>query len=167
MQSCIAALRVSASRIRFTLYDAHAAERVRYRGLIAEIGSSTRLEVWDGDGRPVAALAWRAETFDHRAASREVLRTAADLIQDAPVVAIGHRVRQGGFPGPVCVTPKVLADLVAAAGTPPPDLAAIEAIAEAAPHIPQVACFDPGPFGRTDDAAIARQTRAVLGLDMA
>lgn len=147
MDRCIAAVDAAASSIKFTLYEADVPDAVRYRGRIAQIGSRPRLQVWTGDGREVAELSWREEAFDHRAASREVLRTAGDLIRGAPVIAIGHRVLNGGLrSGPVRVQSEILEDLAALALlTPwrkPHDLDALEAIAEAAPHIPQVACFD-------------------------
>lgn len=147
MTPCIAALDAGPAGITFTLYDA-ATDALRYRGRIEAIGAAPRLRVWSGAGELVAELTWRPDALDHRGASREVLRTAADLINDAPVIAIGHRVADGGpdYPGPVRVSPKVLARLAAlpsvAPSRQPYNLAALEALAEAAPHIPQTASFD-------------------------
>jgi acetate kinase len=65
-----------------------------------------------------------------------------------PVAAVGHRVVHGGtkYAAPVRVDPGVIAELRAlvplAPLHQPHNLAPIEAIAEGAPSIPQVACFD-------------------------
>ena len=66
----------------------------------------------------------------------------------ARVLGVGHRVVHGGatFAGPTIVTPEVLAELRAlvplAPLHQPHNLAAIEAVAERLPGVPQVACFD-------------------------
>lgn len=176
MPPCIAALEAGPSSISFTLYDAGVAERVRYRGQIESIGAAPRLRVWNGEGRQVAELSWRPDALDHRGASREVLRTAADLIHGAPVIAVGHRTAHGGGrSGAARVDRDLLIELAAlsqlAPSRQPYNLAAMEALAEAAPHIPQVACFDTAfaptsPVAISDvHLAIARQTRDLLGLD--
>lgn len=179
MTPCIAALEAGPSSISFTLYDA-TADVVRCRGRIEAIGASPRLRVWDGENRLVAELTWRPDALDHRGASREVLRTAADLIDGAPVIGIGHRTAHGGHrSGPVLIDAEVLVELAAlspfAPRRQPYAVAAMEALAEAAPHIPQVACFDAvfhgGQLAHETVAmsdphlAIARQTRGLLGLN--
>ena len=64
------------------------------------------------------------------------------------VVGVGHRVVHGGarFTGPTVVNPEVLAalrELVPLAPLHQPhNLAAIEAVSERLPDVPQVACFD-------------------------
>jgi acetate kinase len=66
----------------------------------------------------------------------------------ARVVGVGHRVVHGGarYARPTIVTPQVLEDLRAlvplAPLHQPYNLAAIEAVAERLPGVPQVACFD-------------------------
>jgi acetate kinase len=66
----------------------------------------------------------------------------------ARVLGVGHRVVHGGarYSGPVVVTPPVLEDLRALVPLAPLhqryNLAAIEAVAERLPDVPQVACFD-------------------------
>jgi acetate kinase len=96
----------------------------------------------------VAERSWADGDLDHKAATREILKSARDLIGDAPVLAVGHRVVHGGtdYAAPVRIDAKVLAALETL--TPlaplhqPHNLSAIAAIIEAAPHMPQVACFD-------------------------
>jgi acetate kinase len=64
------------------------------------------------------------------------------------VLGVGHRVVHGGpkYAGPVVVTPEVLAELRTliplAPLHQPYNLAAIEAVGERLPGVPQVACFD-------------------------
>ncbi len=64
------------------------------------------------------------------------------------VLGVGHRVVHGGakYAGPCVVTPEVLDDLRAliplAPLHQPYNLAAIEAVSERLPGVPQVACFD-------------------------
>ncbi len=72
----------------------------------------------------------------------------AHSIADARVLAVGHRVVHGGsrYRGPVVVTPQVLEDLRTliplAPLHQPYNLAAIDAVFERMPKVPQVACFD-------------------------
>ena len=64
------------------------------------------------------------------------------------VLGVGHRVVHGGatFSGPTIVTPAVLETLRAlvplAPLHQPHNLAAIDAVSERLPDVPQVACFD-------------------------
>jgi acetate kinase len=77
----------------------------------------------------------------------------------ARVLGVGHRVVHGGarFTKPVVVTPEILAELKEliplAPLHQPYNLAAIEAVEERLPGVPQVACFDTS-FHR-DHAAVA------------
>jgi acetate kinase len=67
---------------------------------------------------------------------------------DAQMVGVGHRVVHGGtrYACPTVVTPQVLAELYRlvplAPLHQPYNLAAIEAVSERFPNVPQVACFD-------------------------
>ena len=64
------------------------------------------------------------------------------------MLGVGHRVVHGGpqFAGPTIVTPQILAELreliPLAPLHQPYNLAAIEAVSERLPGVPQVACFD-------------------------
>ncbi len=68
----------------------------------------------------------------------------------ARVLGVGHRVVHGGvrYAQPVRLTPQILADLrelvPLAPLHQPYNLAAIEAVFERLPDVPQVACFDTG-----------------------
>ena len=108
----------------------------------------------DAAGAVVAERRWTAGELDHHAATAEILKVGRELLAGRPVVAFGHRVVHGGteFAAPVLVDAAVieaLAKLVPLAPLHQPhNLAPIEAIAAAAPAMPQVACFDTA-FHRT------------------
>jgi acetate kinase len=85
----------------------------------------------DGGSALVYVNQWLRATFD-----------------GAHIVGVGHRVVHGGtrHAGPAIVTPELLAELrelvPLAPLHQPYNLAAIEAVAERLPDVPQVACFD-------------------------
>jgi acetate kinase len=151
---CIAVVNAGSSSIKFGLYDGGPDLAVLHRGKIEGLGVAPRLEAKDAEGATVAERSWAATELDARAAVREVLLTARELAQGRPVAGIGHRVVHGGteFAAPVRVDPSVFAALEKliplAPLHQPHNLAAIETVTEAAPHIPQVACFDTA-FHRT------------------
>lgn len=148
MSASVAVLNAGSSSIKFAVYDAGPDEALLFRGLLEQIGAKPHLRVVGPAGEALAEQHWPAEGFDHKAATREVLRTAIELNRPRTVVAVGHRVVHGGamYAAPVVVDAKVLE--VLASLTPlaplhqPHNLAAIETILEAVPHVPQVACFD-------------------------
>jgi acetate kinase len=148
MNGCIAVLNAGSSSIKFALYDAGNTESSRYRGQIEQIGVAPHLHVVDVDGAQVADRNWPADGFDHRAATQVLLDTSRELLRGEPVKAVGHRVVHGGtdYAAPIRVDADVIAALSKLAPLAPlhqpHNLAPIKAIAEAAPHIPQVACFD-------------------------
>jgi acetate kinase len=148
LSGCIAVVNAGSSSIKLAVYEAGPAECILFRGQVAAIGVSPRLQFANGHGEVVAERRWQAEGLDHQAAARELLETAAELISGTRVIAIGHRVVHGGlnYSAPVRVNTEVMAALEALSPLAPlhqpHNLAAIEAIAEAAPDIPQVACFD-------------------------
>jgi acetate kinase len=148
MNGCIAVLNAGSSSIKFALYEDSSSEAALFRGQVEQIGLSPRLHVKDAKGEPVAEQSWPAEGFDHRAATRELIETARGLMGGTPFVGVGHRVVHGGvqYAAPTRVDAGVIADLAALAPLAPlhqpHNLAPIETIAEGAPHIPQVACFD-------------------------
>jgi acetate kinase len=157
--ACIGVVNAGSSSIKFGLYDARPGLPLLYRGRIEGIGVSPNLKVVSATGESVAERNWRAEDLDTRAATREVLVAAAGFARrhGRTVSAIGHRVVHGGtaFAAPVRVDDAVFAALERliplAPLHQPHNLAAIDTIAEAAPHIPQVACFDTA-FHRTQPA---------------
>ena len=154
---CLAVLNAGSSSIKFGLYEAGTDGPLLFRGQIERIGSAAHLKATSAAGEPVAERNWANGALDHHGAANEIVRLARELLAGRPVLAVGHRVVHGGaeFAAPVRVDAAVLAKLAKlvplAPLHQPHNLAPIEAIAKAAPQIPQVACFDTA-FHRTQPA---------------
>lgn len=154
MAKSVAVLNAGSSSIKFAVYGLDPDKTPVFRGQIEQIGVSPRLHISNGKGVCVAEAAWSARELDHRSAAKVILETVRDLLKGARVAAIGHRVAHGGvdYAAPIRMNADVLQNLVKL--TPlaplhqPHNLAPIEAIAAAAPDMPQVACFDTA-FHRT------------------
>ena len=154
---CLAVLNAGSSSIKFALYEAGKDGPLLYRGQVERIGSAAHLKAVDVSGAVVAEGDWPKGALDHRGATNEIIRLAREMLAGRPVLAVGHRVVHGGeeFSGPARVDAALVAKLARlvplAPLHQPHNLAPIEAIAEAAPHIAQVACFDTA-FHRTQPA---------------
>jgi acetate kinase len=154
---CIAVLNAGSSSIKFAHYEAGHDGALLFRGQIENVGLAPHLKAVDAAGAVVAERRWANGVLDHHAATAEILKVGRELLAGRPVIAFGHRVVHGGteFARPVLVDPAVieaLARLVPLAPLHQPhNLAPIEAIAAAAPTMPQVACFDTA-FHRTQPA---------------
>jgi acetate kinase len=148
MADCIAVLNAGSSSIKFALYQHGQDQHLLFGGQVEQIGVAPKLTVKDSDGEKVLENSWGAKDLDHRTATTTIIETAIGLLGGKPVSGIGHRVVHGGtqFTAPALVTREVVASLRTfcplAPLHQPHNLAPIEAIASAAPHIPQVACFD-------------------------
>jgi acetate kinase len=118
------------------------------RGQIEGIGTAPRMSARDGAGTVVATPAPGEAVKDGRAALAHVSEWLRATFGGARVIGVGHRVVHGGarHTGPARVTPAVMAELrelvPLAPLHQPYNLAAIEAVAERLPEVPQVACFD-------------------------
>jgi acetate kinase len=151
---CIAVVNAGSSSVKFGLYAIGDGDQALYRGKVEGIGASPQLRVTGADGAVAVDRSLPPEQTDQRSAVREVLMTAADLVRGTAIGGIGHRVAHGGtaFASPTRIDARVLDALRGliplAPLHQPHNLAAIDAIAEAAPHIPQVAVFDTA-FHRT------------------
>jgi acetate kinase len=156
-QGCVAVLNAGSSSIKFALYESDSDGALLFRGQVEGIGLASHLKVANSAGEIVAERNWAKGTLDHRGATAEIMKLGRDLLKGRPVLAFGHRVVHGGteFSAPVKIDARVLAALARlvplAPLHQPHNLAPIEAIAEAAPHMPQIACFDTA-FHRTQPA---------------
>ncbi len=146
----ILVLNAGSSSIKFAVFGAGLEER--HRGIAAGIGGASFLEI---DGA-------RAESpfIDHRAALTAVLRALVEKgVEPGSMRAAAHRVVHGGrhLSQPVRVTDEVLREISSC--TPlaplhnPHNLAAIEALAEIAPDLPQFASFDTAFHATNPDVA--------------
>ena len=144
-------LNAGSSSLKFCVYCRPEAEawRLEARGQIEGIGTSPRFSAKDGHGERVADQALDgSQVHDGRTALDSLAAWLRTQYGGARVLGVGHRVVHGGaaFTGPTIVTPQILEELKAliplAPLHQPHNLAAIEAVSERLPGVPQVACFD-------------------------
>ena len=148
-------LNVGSSSVKFALYAMPSLELL-CRGGVEAIGSErAKLTV---TGPRAAGLEGAAPLGgDHADVAAELLRAFAERLPDVALIGAGHRVVHGGtaFRDPVRIDARVLETLERfvplAPSHQPQNLAAIRAVAAAAPGLPQVACFDTA-FHRTQPA---------------
>lgn len=150
----LAVFNAGSSSIKFALFEDNPEYPILFRGQVEKLGVAPRLVVRNSDDEQIVERSWLAAELDHAAATTTILQTAIELLGGRHVRAVGHRVVHGGtkFASPIVVSSEVVSDLRAlcplAPLHQPHNLAGIDAIASAAPHIPQVACFDTA-FHRT------------------
>jgi acetate kinase len=125
--------------------------QIAARGQIEGIGTSPRLSVKDAQGAVLANNSLDVAVVDGHAAAIDAL---ASWIRSkwggARVLGVGHRIVHGGvrYGKPVLLTRQILSDLYElvplAPLHQPYNLAAIDAVFERIPDVPQVGCFDTG-----------------------
>jgi acetate kinase len=141
-------LNAGSSSLKFSVFQRSAdqAWQVGVRGQIEGIGTSPRLSVKDSFGGNLADQ--DVSVRDGREAIHALATWLRSKFGGSRVVAVGHRVVHGGphFAGPTILNSEVLAqlrELVPLAPLHQPhNLAAIEAVFERLPDVPQLACFD-------------------------
>lgn len=144
----LAVVNAGSSSIKFALFEHDPEFPVLLRGQVEKLGVAPRMVVKNGNGQQLIERSWGPSELDHGSATTTILETVVGLLEGRQVAAVGHRVVHGGtqFSAPVLVNANVLAELrrlcPLAPLHQPHNLAAIDAIARAAPQIPQVACFD-------------------------
>jgi acetate kinase len=145
-------LNAGSSSLKFCVFR-HRGEKawqVAARGQIEGIGTSPRLSVKDTQGEILADNSLDAGVSDGHAAIDALASWLRSQWGGARVLGVGHRVVHGGvrYGQPVRLTKQILADLYElvplAPLHQPYNLAAIEAVFERLPDVPQVACFDTG-----------------------
>ena len=143
-------LNAGSSSLKFCVYRRSEGEswRLEARGQIEGIGTSPRLSVKDAEGASLADETLDVDVRDGRQALNALASWLRSRYGGARVLGVGHRVVHGGarHARPIVVTRQVLADLrqliPLAPLHQPYNLAAIEAVFERLPDVPQVACFD-------------------------
>jgi acetate kinase len=149
-------LNAGSSSLKFCTYrrTEQDAWRLDSRGQIEGIGSAPHFVAKDAGGQRLVDRDLDSAVRDARAALDALALWLRERYDDARVTGVGHRVVHGGprYSSPTVVTPQVLDELRTlvplAPLHQPYNLAAIEAVAERLPEVPQVACFDTG-FHRT------------------
>jgi acetate kinase len=150
MDDYAAVLNAGSSSLKFCIYQKPATDgwRLESRGQIEGIGTSPRFTVKDANGRTLGEQGLADQAHDARSALDFLATWFRFRYNGARVIGVGHRVVHGGarYAGPTIVTPDVLNNLrqlVPLAPLHQPfNLAAIDAVAERLPGVPQVACFD-------------------------
>ncbi len=149
-------LNAGSSSLKFCVYRRPEGQMwsLEARGQIDGIGTTPRFTAKDSGGAVVLSETLDKSIADVPAALNRLAAWLRSRYAGARVVGVGHRVVHGGatYGGPVVVTPEVIGDLRAliplAPLHQPYNLAAIEAVADRLPGVPQVACFDTS-FHRT------------------
>ena len=124
--------------------------QVAARGQIEGIGTSPRLCAKDAQGVVLVNNSLDVTVSDGHAAIDALASWLRSKWYGAHVLGIGHRVVHGGmrYGQPVLVTRQVLSHLYEVVPLAPLhqpyNLAAIDAVFERMPDVPQIACFDTG-----------------------
>jgi acetate kinase len=150
MDAYAVVLNAGSSSLKFCVYRKPDDEawRLEARGQIEGIGTSPRFSVRDAAKQVLADERLDGAVHDGRTALGHLAAWLRSRYGGARILGVGHRVVHGGarYAGPTRVTPQVLEDLRAliplAPLHQPHNLAAIEAVSERLPSVPQVACFD-------------------------
>jgi acetate kinase len=143
-------LNAGSSSLKFCVFarPPDGAWRLEARGQLEGIGTAPRLTARDGAGEKLADQPLDAAVRDGPSALDSLAAWLRSRYAGARVLGVGHRVVHGGarFAGPAIVTSQVLAELRAlvplAPLHQPHNLAAIQAVFDRLPGVPQVACFD-------------------------
>jgi acetate kinase len=153
MTSLILVLNAGSSSIKFALYEARELGVV-CNGAIDAIGIYATIKVEGPVGRSLISGTGLPVHGDHEAVTAWLLEALSTRLPDLHIAGAGHRVVHGGarFDAPVLIDGPVLAELDTlvelAPGHEPHNIAAIRAVADVWPQVPQVACFDTA-FHRT------------------
>ncbi len=158
MSEATLVINAGSSSIKFAVYFATDTTdlSLQAKGQVEGLGSDPSFHVNNVEGSIIDERdEWeRGSTFNHVQAIAYILDWVKEFAPDVRVTAAGHRVVHGGlaFDRAVRIDDTVLDtlnDLVSLAPLHQPhNLAGIRAVAEAAPDLPQVACFDTA-FHRT------------------
>ena len=157
MADAIVVINAGSSSIKFAVFHAETGTglRMELEGQVDGIGTRPHFSVHAADGAHQADRDLSGDRGgDHRGAMAEIRAWLDEHRGGEHVVAVGHRVVHGGpaYAAPVLIDARVMAELERlvplAPLHQPHHLAAIRAVAEASPDLPQVACFDTA-FHRT------------------
>lgn len=150
MSDYVLILNAGSSSLKFCVYGRPGSGtwRLEAKGQIEGIGTAPRFAAKDGAGSALTDQTLTGEVRDAASALGSLAEWLRSRYGGSRVLGVGHRVVHGGarYTVPIIVTPQVLQDLHAleqlAPLHQPHNLAAIEAVADHLPNVPQVACFD-------------------------
>jgi len=158
MSDALLVLNAGSSSLKFSVFLDEDPPRLLLNGQLEGLLTQARFMARD-DKAVVGAKDWPSGTQLGHQGAIEFLFTwgRGGALGEHRIVATGHRVVHGGtkFAAPVLIDAEKLAELEAlvplAPLHQPHNLAAIKAVAQMAPKVPQVACFDTA-FHRTQPA---------------
>lgn len=150
MDDFVLVLNAGSSSLKFSVYrrPSGAPWALDLHGQIEGIGTAPQLSARDSADSKVADEKLPSTIRDGRRALESLAAWLRGKYGQAHLLGVGHRVVHGGaqFSKPIIVNKQVLADLTKliplAPLHQPCNLAAIEAVFEHMPEVPQVACFD-------------------------
>ena len=150
MEDYVLVLNAGSSSLKFCVYQRRHANmwQLDSRGQIDGIGTTPRLSAKHGHGGPPVDQTLDDSVRDAPSALEHLAGWLRSRYAGGHVLGVGHRVVHGGirYTGPTLVTPEVLESLreliPLAPLHQPHNLAAIEAVRDRLPGVPQVACFD-------------------------
>jgi acetate kinase len=150
MENYVLVLNAGSSSLKFCVYQRRGAQawQLDARGQIEGIGTAPRLKAKYGPNSTPVDDTLGANVRDAPSALGHLAGWLRARYAGGHVLGVGHRVVHGGvrYTGPTLVTPQVLEDLrqlvPLAPLHQPHNLAAIDAVLERLPGVPQVACFD-------------------------
>lgn len=150
MQNAILVLNAGSSSLKFSLFADHSSEpELVLRGQIEGLAGTPHFIAKDPAGAILGERRWADGTrLGHDGAAHHLVEFLQDYRDRYRLMAVGHRVVHGGqeFSQPARVDDELLKKLEKlvplAPLHQPHNLAPIRAVAERAPHLPQVACFD-------------------------
>lgn len=142
-------LNAGSSSLKFSVFQINDPPILLLTGQIAGLTTHPRFRAVDAQEAVVGERAWPADTsLSHRDAIEFLFEWGRGVLEGYRIIEAGHRVVHGGiqFTAPVRIDEAVLAALDELVPLAPlhqhQSVAAIRAVAEHAPDLPQVACFD-------------------------
>jgi len=159
MKHSILVLNAGSSSLKFSVFDLLGDGQLRQSitGQVEGIGTAPHLKAKDDRQQNLIDIHWHTnEVANHAQALQQIIGFLNRALQHQRLVGVGHRVVHGGpdYSEPLLITPAVLTKLDTI--TPlaplhnPHNLAAIRAMMQECPDLPQVACFDTA-FHRQQD----------------
>jgi len=151
MNKYLLVINAGSSSIKFAIYQKAILSQLRVdaTGQIDGIGSHSRFMVRDPQGDLLSDCLLSTEEANNHADAITIIRSwLLEYIRGGTLLAVGHRVVHGGqqYFTPILIDEKILIDLEnlipLAPLHQPHNLAAMRALQEIMPSLPQVACFD-------------------------
>jgi len=149
MTQALLVLNAGSSSIKFSIFGTQPDPDIHIRGQIEGLLSNPKFVAQDRYGVEVEHQTWPADSqLSHSEAVRFLIGWIAHAAYEYQVLAVGHRVVHGGtlFDKPVVIDATILNQLESLIPLAPlhqaHNLAAIQAVSDLLPGLPQVACFD-------------------------